>query len=53
MPPRSREAIVRFMHSVPDPEDDALPLTFRFVMGLGIAIAIGWFAMFLLLASRW
>jgi hypothetical protein len=34
-------------------DDEPLPLTFRFVMALGIAIVIGWFAMFALLASRW
>jgi hypothetical protein len=33
--------------------DDPLPLTFRFVMVLGVAILVGWFLMFALLASRW
>jgi hypothetical protein len=39
--------------NVPETEDEPLPLTFRFVMALGIAIAVGWALMFWLLASRW
>jgi hypothetical protein len=35
------------------PGDEPLPLTFRFVMFLGIAILLGWIAMFCLLVSRW
>jgi hypothetical protein len=35
------------------PNDEPLPQTMKFVLGLGAAIAIGWMAMFLLLASRW
>jgi len=33
--------------------DEPLPTTFRFVMTVGILIAIGWFLMFFLLRSRW
>jgi hypothetical protein len=42
------------VEGVPQPTgDEPLPLTFRFVMFLGIAILLGWIAMFWLLASRW
>jgi hypothetical protein len=33
--------------------DEPLPLTLRFVVGIGAFILIGWFAMFLLLQERW
>jgi hypothetical protein len=33
--------------------DEPLPITFRFVLILGSTIAVGWAAMFWLLASRW
>jgi len=35
------------------PREDPLPLTLRFVFGLGAFILIGWFAMFFLLTARW
>jgi hypothetical protein len=34
------------------PEDQALPLTLRFVLIFGICIFIGWFLMFFLLQAR-
>jgi len=37
----------------PRADDEPLPVTFGFVMALGIFIVVAWFAMFLLLASRW
>jgi hypothetical protein len=37
----------------PRVDDEPLPITFRFVMALGILIVAGWIAMFVLLASRW
>jgi hypothetical protein len=33
--------------------DEPLPATFAFVLGLGGAIVVGWFAMFVLLCWRW
>jgi hypothetical protein len=33
--------------------DEPLPATLRFVFAIGIAIALGWFAMFALLRARW
>jgi hypothetical protein len=41
------------VHPSPEQTDEPLPLTLRFVFVLGSAIAIGWFAMFLLLWERW
>jgi hypothetical protein len=41
------------MATPPRADDEPLPVTFRFVMALGIFIVAGWAAMFLLLASRW
>ena len=34
-------------------EDEQLPLTVRFVIGLGILFVAGWFLMFHLLTERW
>lgn len=34
-------------------EDEPLPGTLTFVLSLGVAFAILWFAMFLLLRARW
>ena len=42
-----------FFKSPPDIAEEPLPLTLRFVLFLGAAITIGWFAMFALLQSRW
>lgn len=36
-----------------DDEETPLPVTLRFTLVFGVAIAIGWFAMFILLRSRW
>jgi hypothetical protein len=33
--------------------DEPLPATLAFVLCLGVFIAVGWFAMFALLRSRW
>lgn len=33
--------------------DEPLPVTLGFVLVLGGLIAVGWFAMFLLVRSRW
>jgi hypothetical protein len=35
------------------PDEEPLPLTLRFVFGLGTFILVGWFLMFLLLQARW
>ncbi len=35
------------------PHEEPLPLTLRFVFGLGTFILVGWFLMFLLLQARW
>lgn len=36
-----------------DHDDVPLPGTLAFVLGIGIAFIIGWFALFALLAERW
>jgi len=34
-------------------KDEQLPLTVRFVAGLGVLFVAGWLLMFLLLKERW
>ena len=37
----------------PARDDEPLPATLGFVLVMGTAIIIGWFAMFLILKARW
>ncbi|HTU68921.1 MAG TPA: hypothetical protein VMF11_01255 [Candidatus Baltobacteraceae bacterium] len=36
-----------------DERDVPLPGTLAFVLGIGVAFLIGWFALFALMAERW
>ena len=41
------------MASDKEQDDLALPVTLRFTLTFGALIAIGWFALYILLRSRW
>jgi hypothetical protein len=49
----ARRAYDRPMAQPHPAPDEPLPATMAFVLGLAVAIAVGWTAMFFLLASRW
>ncbi len=36
-----------------DEQDPPLPATLTFVIGMGVAFLIGWFALFFMLKGRW
>jgi uncharacterized membrane protein YkvI len=46
-------SIIANMSDERDRRDVPLPGTLAFVLALGIAYFIGWFALFVLLAKRW
>ncbi|MGZ3497098.1 MAG: hypothetical protein ACXWNK_11825 [Vulcanimicrobiaceae bacterium] len=48
----ARDATERAVTEVPE-QDQPLPNTLRFVLVMGAAFFVGWFALFALLKERW